>query len=153
MAFRGRFLKMRERVAGYVISWWTFFRWIGDEVIKSQHHQPPGSSRSGAYVLVASRQLTSSIWWGFRSLQNSSKDLAQNIISSLWGGTKGPWLCLRAKLSIFCPAWLLSFCIFSRTLITFFGTRVRARRLKFSYRQEAGGGHGWGEVSVLGRPP
>ena len=107
MAFRGRFLKTRERAAGYVISWWTFFRWIGDEVVKSQRHQPPDSTWSGAYVLVASRQLTSSIWWGFRSLRNSSKDLAQNFIYSLWGGTKSPWLCLRDKLSLFCPAWLL----------------------------------------------
>ena len=36
--------------------------------------------------------------WGFYYLQNSSKDMAQNIIYSPWGGTKCPWLYLMIRL-------------------------------------------------------
>ena len=64
---------------------------------------------SGVYMLVGSGQLTSSTWWGIQYLQNSSKDRAQNIIYSPWGRTKGPWLCLMAKVLLFCLAWLFSF--------------------------------------------
>ena len=63
-----------------VVSLWTFFRPAGGEVMESQHQQPSGSNRSGVYVLVGSRQLTSSTWCGFQYLQNSSKDVAQIII-------------------------------------------------------------------------
>ena len=31
-------------------------------------------------------------------LPDSSQDVAQNIIYSPWGGSKGPWLCLMTKL-------------------------------------------------------
>ena len=92
-----------------VISWWTFFWLVGGEVIGSQHHKPSGSNRPGGYVLVSSIQLTSSTWWRFQYLQNSSKAVAQNIINSTWGRTKGPWLCLMAKVLILCLAWLFSF--------------------------------------------
>ena len=33
---------------------------------------------------------------------------SENYLSP-WGGTKGPWLCLMAKLLLFCLAWLFSF--------------------------------------------
>ena len=92
-----------------VISSWTFFWLVGGEVIGTQHYQPSGSNRSGVSVLVGSVQLTSSTWWEFQYLQNSSKEMAQNIIYSPWGGTKGPWLCLMAKVLLFCLAWLFSF--------------------------------------------
>ena len=49
---------------------------VGGEVIRSQHHQP-----SGVYVIMGSIKLTSSTCWGFQYLQNSSKNIAQNIIS------------------------------------------------------------------------
>lgn len=54
MASRERFSKprLRECVAGCVISSWTFFCMIGGEVMVSQHHQPSGSSWSGVYVLM-----------------------------------------------------------------------------------------------------
>ena len=35
--------------------------------------------------------------------------MAQNIICSPWGGTKGPWLCLMTKLLLFGLTWLFSF--------------------------------------------
>ena len=91
-----------------VISSWTFFWWVGCEVIGSQLHQPSGSNRSGVYMLVGSMQLTSSTWRGFQDLQNSSKDMAQNIIYSPWGRTKSPWLCLMTKV-----LWLGLACLFS----------------------------------------
>ena len=87
---------VRERVAVHVIGSWTFFWLVDDEVTRSRHHQPSGSSRSGGYMLVGSTQLTSSTWWGSPYPQNSSKDMAQNIIYSPWRGTKSPWLCLMA---------------------------------------------------------
>ena len=74
--------RVRESVVGCVISSWTFFCLVGGEVIGSQHHQPSSSNHSGIQALVSSIQLTSSTWWGFQYLQNSSKDMAQNIIYS-----------------------------------------------------------------------
>ena len=88
----------------FLISW----LWSNQQLVTS--HSGPKWSR--AYVLVGSMQLTSSTWWRFRYLQNSSKDMAQNIICSPWRGTKGPWLCLMAKL-LFCLTDFFSFCIFS----------------------------------------
>ena len=58
-----------------MVSSWTFFWLVGGEVIRSQHHQPSGSNWSGVYGLAGSRQLTSSTWWRFEYLQNSSKIL------------------------------------------------------------------------------
>ena len=52
----------------------------GGEASKSQHRQPSGSSWSGVYVLVDNIQLISSTWWGLQYMQNSLKDMAQNII-------------------------------------------------------------------------
>ena len=43
-------------------------------------------------------QVSSSTWWGFQILQNSSKNMAQNVTHSPWGETEGPRLCLMAKL-------------------------------------------------------
>ena len=110
-AFRGRFIKTGggRGLVGCVISSWTFFWLVGGEVIRGQLHPPSGSNWSGGYVLVGSIQLTSSTWWGFQYLPKSSKDLAQNIIYIPWGGMKGPWFCLMARLLLFCLAWLLFF--------------------------------------------
>ena len=64
-----------------VVSSWTFFWLVGGDSSGSQHHQPSGSNQSEVYLLVGSRQLTSSTW-RLQYLQNSSEDLAQNIIYS-----------------------------------------------------------------------
>ena len=124
-----------------MISSWTFF-WLADgDVIGSQHHQPSGSNWSVVYVLVVWIQLTSSTWWEVLYLQNSSKAMAQNIIYSLWGGTKCSLLCLMAKVLLFCLAWLFSFVsAFSHILLfnLFFVTWGSPRRLKIFYKQEAG---------------
>ena len=37
------------------------------------------------------------------------KGHGSEVISSPWGGTQGPWLCVMAKLLLFCLVWLLSF--------------------------------------------
>ena len=68
---------------GCMISSWTFFSMADGEAIRSQHHQPSVSNLSGVCLLVGSKQLTSCIWWQFQYLQNSSKDMAQNIICIL----------------------------------------------------------------------
>ena len=75
VGFQGKVFKdeVREKVLGCVISSWTFFRLVGGEVIGTQHHQPSGSNWSRVYVLVANMQLTSSTWWEFQYLQNSSR--------------------------------------------------------------------------------
>ena len=78
-AFKGW---IKEGVVGCVISSWTFFWLVGGEVIGSQCHQPSGFNWPGVYLLVRYTQLTSSIWWGFQYLQNSSKNMAQSIIYS-----------------------------------------------------------------------
>ena len=113
------------------------------DVIGSQHYHPAGSNWSGVYMLVGSIQLTYSTWQGFQYLPNSSKDMAQDIIYSTWGGTKGSWLCLTAKVLLFRLAWLLCFLHFLTWLNLFLGgTWGRPKRLKFFYRQEAGRRHG-----------
>ena len=65
-----------------IISLWIFSLMVGGEAMGSQCHQPSSSNQSRVYVLVGSTQLTSSTLWGFQHLQNSSKDMAQNIIYS-----------------------------------------------------------------------
>ena len=78
--FQGKVFKRQGEVEGHKMcdhsSDWLVVR------TGSQRHQPSGSSWSGVYLLVVSIQLTSSTWWGFQYLQNSSKDMAQNIIYS-----------------------------------------------------------------------
>ena len=48
------------------ISWRTFFRLVGGEVIGSCH-QKPCSSCSGVCMLTGSKHLNSPTWWGFHS--------------------------------------------------------------------------------------
>ena len=62
------------------------------------------------------QELVSSTFWFrlgspclFHYLQNSSNDMAQNLTYSPWRRTKGPWLCLMAKVFLFCLAWLFCF--------------------------------------------
>ena len=50
----------------------------GCEVIGSQHHQPSSDS-SWVCVVVGSTQLTSSTWWRFQYLQNTSKMLCVSL--------------------------------------------------------------------------
>ena len=57
-----------------MISSWTFFSLVDGEAIKSQYHQPIWG------LLAYGQQTTSCIWWQFQYLQNSSNDMAQNII-------------------------------------------------------------------------
>ena len=51
------------------------FDWLVVRISGHQHHQPSGSNQPGVYMLVPSIELTSSTWWGFQYLQNSSKIL------------------------------------------------------------------------------
>ena len=77
------------------------------------------------------------------------KDVAQDIISSSWGGTKGPpWLCFMAKLLFLsCLTVFLCFCIFSLIWLNLlFGTQGRPRRLKLFYKQEVRDTRWVGEV-------
>ena len=106
--FQGRFL--RQSNGGGLWGWeqLTDIHLTGGEAVRSQL-QLSGSNRSGVYVLVDSTQLMPSTWRGSQTLQNSSKDMAQNILYSPWGGTKGLWLCLMDKLLLFWLAWLFSF--------------------------------------------
>ena len=73
--FQGKAFKdrVRERVAGCVISSWTFFALVACEVIGSQHHQPSGSSWSGVYMLAGNIQLTSSTSGGFSICKTAQK--------------------------------------------------------------------------------
>ena len=93
----------------------TFFSLVDCEVSERQHHQPSGSYWSGVYMLVGSTQLNSSTRWGFSICKISSKDVAQAIVYSPWERTKGLWLCLMAKVLLFCLVWLFPFfpcCLF-----------------------------------------
>ena len=109
--FQGKVFKDRVRegscevydqlVDSLLTGWWWGNRESTSSVFWSQG--------SDVFVLVGLIQLTFFTWWGFQYLQNSSKYVAQNIIYSPRGGTKGPWLCLMVKLLLFSLAWLFSF--------------------------------------------
>ena len=51
-------------------------------------------------------ELTSSTWWGFQYLQDSSERI---IFKSPWRGTKCPWLCLMTRLFLLSLLGLFSF--------------------------------------------
>ena len=102
-----------------VISSWTFFWLVGGEVTGIQHHWPSGFIWSGSMCLWAAYTFASSTWWKFQYLQNSSEDTTQNIIYSPWGATKGPWLCLMAKvLLVWVSQVVLSSVQFSRSVVS-----------------------------------
>ena len=46
-------------------------------------------------------------WWGFVST-GQLKDVAQSLVSSPRGGTKGPWLCLMTRLLLLGLLWRFS---------------------------------------------
>ena len=134
---------------GCVISSWKFFWLVGGEAIRSQHHQSYGSNRSGVYMLVGSIQLTSSTWWGFQYLKNSSEDMTQNISYSPWGGTKG----LMAKHLLFCLAWLFPFFLHFLTSLIKYTIWSLGEGLKAQvFLQTRGRPRTLWEWSVLGRP-
>lgn len=132
--FRDSFLKTGwgRGLSGCVISSWTFF-WQGDsEVIGNQHHQPSGSSRSGVCMLVGHPEGV------LVSAKQPRGHGSEYYLYRPWGGTKGPWLFLMAKVLLFCFAILscltafFCFCICSLLWWNlFFGTQGRSRRLKF----------------------
>ena len=143
--FQGNIYKdrMREGVCGMcgqlvdilLIGWW----WGNWESIPSSFWFQPvwDLSACGQHTVSVSYQVGVSV---------SAKQLirhAQNIIYSPGRRTKGPRLCLMAKVIIilFCLTVFLSICIFS-LLVTF------SLWLKFFYRQKAGRGCGW----EVGRP-
>ena len=66
---------------------------------------------------MVSMQLTSG-WVGVLEPTQQLKDMTQNIIYSLWGGAKHPWLCLMAKLLLFCLVWQFLFQHFFFTSLT-----------------------------------
>ena len=77
------------------------------------------------------------VW--FPIIQNSSQDMAQNIIYSPWGGTKGPWLYLMTNYHYLVSLdWVPLFLHVLTSLIKL------TLRLKLFHGQEAGGGHGVG---------
>ena len=82
---------------------------------------------------------------GVSESEKQLKNMAQNIIYSLWRRTKGPWFYLTAKQLLFCLAWLFSFVsAFSSFLwlSLFFGTEGRPRGLTIFNKQKAGWGYG-----------
>ena len=118
-----------------LIGWW----WGNWESIQSSFWFQPicDLSAYGQHTVSFSYQMGVSV---------SAKQLirhAQNIIHSPGRGTKGPRLCLTAKVIIIssCLTVFLSFCIFS-LLATFI------LWLRLFCRKKAGRGHGWG----VGRP-
>ena len=105
---RGK-VRVRERAMACMVHSWAFFWSIGGEATGSQHHQTSYSNHSQVCVLVGNKRLTSFTWWKFHYLHNSPKDMTQNVIYSPWGETESSWLCSKAKLLLFCLAWLISF--------------------------------------------
>ena len=72
------------------------------------------------YMLVGSKQLTSSIWWRIQYLQNISRVWLRILcVYSSREGTKASWLCLMVKLLLFCLACFPLFLHFHTYLIKF----------------------------------
>ena len=106
MDFRERFMWVRGFVQlanCLLIGWW----WGNQESASSTSWFQPVWD----VIALGSIQLTSSTWWVFKYLltkkkkkQETSKDLAHNIIYSFWGRTNCPWL-------LFCLVWLFPLCV------------------------------------------
>ena len=80
-----------------LICWW----WDSWESASSTFWFQPAWGLSEVCVLVGSTQLTSSSLWGHQNLENSSKDMTQNIMCSPWGGANVLWICFMAKVLLF----------------------------------------------------
>ena len=116
-----------------VISSWTLFWLAGGEVRGSQHPQPSVLIHLGSVCFGEAVNFFHLVE-AEKHLQNSSKDISQNVMYSPWGRNEGPYLCLMAKVLSFHLAWLFcSFCIFSQVYFW----------LMFFYRQKEGEGCGW----------
>lgn len=145
--------RLREGVVGCVINSSTFFSPVGGEVTRSQH-QKPGSNLSGVCLFACGQCMVDffSTWWGFQSLQSGSKniDMSQNIIYSPWGGIKCSWLCLMAKLSLFCLEYFPFFLHFLTFLIKFVLWSFRKAWEAKVFLQTRGRWRAWmgGQVSV-----
>ena len=80
-----------------------------------------------------------SAWWGFQYLQDSSQDMAQNIIYSPWEGTKKePCLMVHYYYLLFFDCFSLFLC-FLTSLIKLI---LWLKFFFFPHRQKAG--RGWG---------
>ena len=66
------------------------------------------------------------------------QDMAQDIINSIWGKKKCPWLYFITKLFLFCRVWLFSFAsAFSHFSDYFlFGNQGNSKILKLFYQQD-----------------
>ena len=67
------------------------------------------------------------------------KDMAQVIIYSPWGGAKTPWLCLMAKVLLFCLDYFPLFLCFLTSLIKFVLWNLGEAK---TFLQTRGGEHG-----------
>ena len=125
-----------------MINLWTFIYLVGGKVSGSQHHQAPGSSQSGVYMLVGSIHLTSLTWWGFSTCEQH-KDI---VMSFPWGG-----LGLCPKAALFIVFWLFLPCFCMPSLLSASspfpsqqlfepapGTQGRSRRQPISCSHEMG---------------
>ena len=92
-------------------------------------------------------QLTSSTWWAFQYLQNSSRIWLRILSIALEGELNVldfvQWLNYYYFVLLDCFPLFLHF--LTSLIELLFGTRGRPRRLKFFYKQEAGGGHWKGD--------
>ena len=90
------------RVAGCVISSWTFFWLVGDEVtgwcFGNLNHQFYGSSQSVVCVLVVSRWSPSSAWVGVLVPVEELKDMRQIVMCICGGGMGSPMTCFITEL-------------------------------------------------------
>ena len=146
-ASQGKVFKneVRKEVMGCVInSMHTLGWWWGNQESASS---TIWFQLAGVYGLVSSMQLTSPTWWGFQYLQNRTKNMAQDIIYSPWGGTKGSWLYLMTRLLLFCLAWVCSFL----SACSQFSDQIYSLT-KIFLQTKAGGGYGVGGSPILERP-
>ena len=99
---------------------------VAGEIIRSPHHPPSGSNRSGVFVLVGSIQLTFPTWWGFSICKAAQRYCCDYHLT----GSQDPAPRLRCCFSAAPP---LSLSLISNYLNLLFGTQERAWRVNEAY--------------------
>ena len=87
----------------------------GADSIPESGRSPGGGNGNPLQYFGWDNPVDRGIWWatvqGVAKSQTRLKDWTcmQDIIYSSWRGIRSPWLCLMAKLLLFCFVWLFSF--------------------------------------------
>ena len=140
MAFREGFLKARWGRGQQIHDHLMYILLIGWKQGNWGQHYQLSSTWLGINMFVVKVNFFYKV--GVLVSTKQLKDMAQDIIYSPWGGTKGTWLCFKAKLLLFFPAWLFFFVsAFSHFSDWFWAVKLREGLRTLVFLQTRGSSH------------